>query len=184
MSQAPQPAAGEGRLVVGLVRGFHGLRGHVRVEVLSDAPDRFEPGSLLYPEGSDQPLTIADVRQDRPPGILVRFAEVHDRDAAEWLRDTYLEAEVAPGSLPEGEHYWHDIIGCRVSTLDGRALGEVVDIFRVGEAEVYTVRGDDGELMVPAVSAIVRELAPAEKRIVIDGAALGLDEPVTDDGSA
>lgn len=165
-----------GRLVVGQVRGFHGLRGHVRVEVLTDDPDRFAVGGVLFPEGSKRALTVVDMRDDKPPGILVQFDEVPDRNAAESLRDTYLEADVEPDALPEGEHYWHDIVGCRVLTADGRALGEVVDIFRVGEAEVYTVRGESGEVLVPAVAAIVRELNPAEKRIVVDGAALGLDE--------
>ena len=35
----------------GLVRGLHGLRGAVRVEVLSDDPRRFARGSVLHPEG-------------------------------------------------------------------------------------------------------------------------------------
>ena len=163
-----------GRLVVGLVRGLHGLRGHVRVEVLTDAPDRFAVGSVLFTEGSDEPLTVADMRADNPPGLLVAFDGIPDRDAADRLRDTYLEADVAQDALPAGSHYWHEIIGSRVTTADGRELGEVADIFRVGETEVYVVRGESGEVLVPAVSSVVRELAPADKRIVIDAEALGL----------
>ena len=45
------PAADADRLTVGLVRGLHGLRGAVRVEVLSDDPARFEVGSVLHPDG-------------------------------------------------------------------------------------------------------------------------------------
>ena len=52
-------AAPDQRLVVALVRGVHGLRGAVRVEVLTDKPEqRFRPGSVLLREGSDMPLTI------------------------------------------------------------------------------------------------------------------------------
>ena len=36
------------RLVVGLVRGVHGLRGVVRVEILSDDPARFEAGTSSF----------------------------------------------------------------------------------------------------------------------------------------
>ncbi|HVM30149.1 MAG TPA: ribosome maturation factor RimM [Candidatus Limnocylindrales bacterium] len=171
----------EARLVVGLVRGLHGLRGHVRVEVLTDEPGRFEPGSIVHPEGSEAVLTVAEVRSNRPPGLLVRFREVASRDAAEALRDVYLEADVGQAELPEGAYYWHDIVGCRVHTAEGTDLGEVVDVFRVGEAEVYTVRGADGrELLVPAVASVVRQLEPAQKRIVVDGEALGLAS--SDDG--
>ena len=41
----------EERVAVGLVHGLHGLRGAVRIEVLSDEPHRFEVGSVLFVEG-------------------------------------------------------------------------------------------------------------------------------------
>jgi 16S rRNA processing protein RimM len=48
------------RLVVGRVRGLHGLRGAVRVEVLTDQPEvRFAAGQVLHPEGDPRSLTIA-----------------------------------------------------------------------------------------------------------------------------
>jgi 16S rRNA processing protein RimM len=68
-------------------------------------------------------------------------------------------------------------VGCSVETSDGRDLGTVIDVFRVGESEVYTVKGPRGEVLVPAVSTVVRELDPAAKRIVVDADALGLDDP-------
>ena len=166
-----------GRLVVGLVRGLHGLRGTVRVEVLTDDPSRFEPGNVVHPEGADSTLTVSEVRDNRPPGLLVTFAEISTRDAADALRDVYLEADIDDAELPEGAHYWHEVVGCQVLTEAGHLLGEVSDVFRVGESEVYTVLRPDGrELLVPAVSSVVRELAPQEKRLVVDAAALGLDE--------
>ena len=159
--------------MVGLIRGVHGLRGALRVEVLTDAPARFEPGSVLFVEGSDRRLTVAESRPDGP-GLVVRFAEIPDRNAADQLRDVYLEA-AGTGMLDPGEHYWHEIIGCAVSTQSGEVLGTVDDVFRVGEAEVYSVRGPRGEVLVPAVGSVVLELAPAERRIVVDGKALGLE---------
>jgi 16S rRNA processing protein RimM len=160
------------RLVVGLVRGVHGLRGAVRVEILSDNEDRFAVGSVLHPEGTDRPLTIASSQRDGP-GLLVRFDEISDRNGADTLREKYLEAEVGD-ELPEATFYWHDIVGCNVTTTDGESLGEVVEVFRVGESEVYVVNGPNGERLIPAVQSVVRELAPAEKRIVVDPVALGL----------
>jgi 16S rRNA processing protein RimM len=159
------------RLVVGLVRGVHGLRGAVRVEILSDNPDRFAEGSVLHREGDDRPLTIVSAHRDGP-GLLVRFREVNDRPTADRLRDAYLEAEAT--DLPADAYYWHDIEGCTVVTAEGEELGTVVDVFRVGEAEVYVVQGAAGETLVPAVSDIVKEINTAQKRIVVDGVALGL----------
>jgi 16S rRNA processing protein RimM len=166
--------AGE-RLVVGQVRGFHGLRGTVRVESLTDRPeDRFAVGRTLFREGEAAELTIVESAPDAL-GWRVRFAQVADRTAAESLREVYLEAVVAPGEeLGRGEFYWHEIVGSKVSDLDGSALGEVVDVYRAGGAEVVVVRGPAGEVDIPLVRAVVRTFAPARGEIVVDGEALGL----------
>ena len=148
----------------------------MRVEVLTDDPARFAVGSVLHPEGAPDPLTVAWVQEDGP-GLLVRFEEVRDRTSAEAFRERYLEIEAPRGALPEGEYYWHEVIGARVTTSDGRDLGSVRDIFRAGGGEVLIVDGGAwGELMIPAVSAVVREFAPAEGRIVVDAETLALDE--------
>lgn len=163
------------RLVVARVRGFHGLRGTMRLESLTDrAEERFAVGKSLFVEGTDSPLTVVEAVPDSL-GWRVRFAEVSDRTAAEGLRDAYLEAVVAPGEeLPRGEFYWHQVVGASVADVDGSALGEVVDIYRAGGAEVLVIAGPAGELDVPVVRSLVRIFAPLRGEIVVDGEALGL----------
>jgi 16S rRNA processing protein RimM len=169
------------RLVVGQVRGFHGLRGTLRVESMTDrAEGRFALGGSLFVEGADSPLTIVEAEPDSL-GWRLRFAEVTDRTSAERLLDVYLEALVPVDEGPaDGEFYWHEVVGASVSDVDGTELGRVVDIYRAGGAEVVTVEGPNGEIDVPLVKSVVREFEPANGRIVVDGEALGLrgvDEP-------
>jgi 16S rRNA processing protein RimM len=161
--------------VVGLVRGVQGLRGTVRVEVLTDRPERFEPGSVLFREGEATPLTVT-WRSVDGPGLLLRFAEVRSREAAAALHDVYLEAEVGDRPLAEDAVWWHELEGAAVRTTDGEDLGRVEDVFRSGGGEVLVVTGGRrGEVLVPVVSAIVVEFAPRGGRIVVDGEALGLE---------
>src|SRR6187551_3949775 len=97
------------RLVVGLVRGVHGLNGAVRVEVLTDRPeDRFVVGTVLYREGDERPLTIATAEAVADgPGWRIRFREVASRDGADGLRGAYLESVVRPEEdLARGSYYW------------------------------------------------------------------------------
>lgn len=167
------------RLAVGQVRGIHGLRGAVRVEILTDRPEeRFRRGARLFAEGSDEPLTVSSAHADEP-GWLVRFNEVLDRTTADGLRDAYLEVEVAPGEeLPRGEYYWHEVIGSAVLDTEGRELGRVEDVYRAGGAEVFLVRGGPfGEFDLPAVRAFVRIFAPRRGEIVVDADALELQLP-------
>jgi 16S rRNA processing protein RimM len=169
------------RLVVALVRGVHGLRGAVRVEVLTDRPEqRFRPGAVLYRELSDAPLTIASAEAVVDgPGWRLRFDEVSTRDAADSLRGTYLESVVHPvGELARGEVYWHEVVGVTVRGVDGTDLGTVQDVYRVGENEVYIVRGDPyGTFDLPAVRAFIRIFAPRRGEIVVDADALDLQPP-------
>lgn len=173
-SVADDDAIHESRLVVGMVRGLHGLRGGVRIEILTDDPARFQPGSVLYPEGSDEPLTVEWSHEDGP-GVLVRFEEFPIRELAATLRDRYLEAEVSTDALDDGAFYWHELIEVPVTTSDGELLGTVADVFRAGGGEVLVVRGGErGEVLVPAVKAVVTELAPRDGRIVVERDALDI----------
>lgn len=160
--------------MVGLVRGIQGLRGTVRVEVLSDRPERFEPGSVLFREGDTSSLTVT-WRSVDGPGLLVRFKEIRTHEHAVALQDVYLEAEASPTSLAGDAVWWHELQGVPVATTDGEALGTVEDVFRSGGGEVLVVTGGRrGEVLVPVVSAIVVDFAPRDGRIVVDGEALGL----------
>jgi 16S rRNA processing protein RimM len=169
------------RLVVALVRGAHGLRGAVRVEILTDHPElRYAPGQALFREGDERALTIdwsspiAD-----GPGWRVHFREVGNRSSAEELKGIYLESLVgAEAPLARGEYFWHEVVGATVSGIDGTILGTVKDVYRSGGAEIYTVTGGEyGEFDVPGVRPFVRVFAPRRGEIVIDAEALDLTPP-------
>lgn len=160
------------------MRGLRGLDGTVRVEVLTDRPeDRLAVGQRIYLEGETKALTIASAAPVADgPGWWLALDGVGSRNAAERLRNRYLEVEVDQSAdLQPGQAYWHEIIGSEVLGNGGRSLGRVVDIYRAGETEVYVVRGDAvGEFDVPAVRGMVTEFAPERGELVVDEAALDL----------
>jgi hypothetical protein len=116
------------------------------------------------------------------PGWRLRFERRIDRTSVEDLRGAYLEAVVDPATELEPDAvYWNDMLGVRVVGTDGRELGTIGDVYRAGGAEVYVVTGGPaGELDVPATTAVIREFAPREGRIVVDPEALGLDDDPAD----
>jgi 16S rRNA processing protein RimM len=171
-------------LVVGLVRGLRGLHGQVRVELITDRPDeRFVVGAVLYPEGAAKGLTISEALPVADgPGWWLRFREVASRDAAESLRDTYLEIDTPGEPREEGRWLWHELEGLAVRSAAGDDLGTIVELYRAGGAEVFVVRGPRGELDIPGVRGIVLDLAPERGEMIVDLEALALDaRPVEDD---
>lgn len=158
-------------LAVGRIGRAHGVRGEVRVEIRTDDPGaRFALGTSLVtdPEGAG-PLTVETVRthSDR---LLVRFAGIDDRDAAEALRGVILlvdSADIPPSDDPE-EFHDHELIGLAAVTADGAELGEIVDVEHHGQ-DLLVLRlatGDDA--LVPFVSAIVTDVDIPGGRLVLD----------------
>lgn len=171
--------------MVALVRGLRGLRGQVRVELLTDRPeDRFTVGARLYLEGDlATSLTIADASPVADgPGWWLQFREIRDRDAAEALRDRYLEIDAPDEPREPGRWFIHELEGLAVRSAGGDDLGSVTDVYRAGGADVFLVRGPRGELDIPGVRGIVVELAPERGVMIVDLDALALDaRPVEDE---
>ena len=125
----------------------------MRVEILTDFPERLALGAEVWLEGDDAPRLIARVEPGgRVP--VVYLDGITTRDAAEALADRYLEAPAH--ELPSGDFYWNDLVGLRVEEPSGAVVGELVEVFRAGGNEVYRVVGaGGGERLVPALRSTV-----------------------------
>ena len=69
--------------------------------------------------------------------------------------------------LPEGEYYWRDIIGLDVLTEEGQFMGRVETIFPTGSNDVYVCTGGEREILLPAISDVVRQIDMEQRRMVV-----------------
>lgn len=157
--------------LVGRVARAHGIRGQVIVNPDTDFPEeRFQPGAELFIErnGSIVPLRITTVRfhRERP---VIGFEGVNTMNDAETLAGIEMRVPVdrlAP--LPPDTFYRHDLIGCTVETTSGRQVGTVTDVEGSIGGSRLIISGANGEILVPLVAPICREIDTVAKRIVID----------------
>ncbi|KJS57076.1 16S rRNA processing protein RimM [Streptomyces rubellomurinus subsp. indigoferus] len=168
------------QLVVGRIGRAHGIRGDVSVEVRTDEPElRLGPGAVVLTDpASVGPLTVESGRV-HSGRLLLRFAGVKDRNAAEALRGTLLISEVDPEERPEDpeEYYDHQLIGLDVVLLDGTLVGELTEVVHLPYQDLLTVKKADGtEVLVPFVSQIVPTIDLENQRAVITPPA-GLIDP-------
>ena len=63
-------------VTVGIIRGVRGLRGQLRVESLSDFPERFSKGQSL--QLNDMPREIVNVFNDKK-GLIVELDGIDSR---------------------------------------------------------------------------------------------------------
>jgi 16S rRNA processing protein RimM len=158
-------------LVVGVITRPHGVRGEVVVDVSTDEPEaRYAVGSALAtdPPGAG-PLTVESTRPHHGR-LLVEFAGIEDRDAAEHLRGVKLCVDSADIPEPSDPDEFSDfqLIGLVAVAQNGQELGEVVRIDHGPAADLLVLRLPDGrEALVPFVKAIVPEVDLAGGRIVL-----------------
>ena len=165
-------------LTVARVVRAHGLYGELACEIVTDFPQRFRRTKTLYfspPARAEQPREARAVRSARitrrasGAQLLLRVEGVEDRDAAQALRGTLVQVpEAEAWKLPRGRYYWHQIIGLRALTTDGRELGPVKDILETGANDVYVVQTAHGELLLPAIKQVVKKIAPDRGTMTVE----------------
>jgi 16S rRNA processing protein RimM len=168
-------------VVVARVARPHGRRGEVILNLETDFPEkRFAPGNrLVVRRGGDaEELVVRSVwfMKARP---VVGFEGVESIDDAETLAGCELRVPADElAELPPGKYYHHDLVGCRVESAGGEAVGEVVAVEGSGEASRLVVGTPRGEELIPLASEMVPLVDTKARRIVIaapDGL-LGLNE--------
>lgn len=158
-------------VVVGRIGRPHGVRGEVTVEVRTDSPElRFVPGHVLHTDPPEAgPLTVDRVHW-HSGRLLLTLAGVHDRTAAEALRDVRLVVDVDEAERPAdpAEFYDHQLVGLRVLTADDVELGVVGEVLHLPSQDLLAVRCPDGrEVLVPFVTEFVPIVDLAGGRVVV-----------------
>lgn len=159
------PAPEPDRLRVGRVRRAHGTRGGVRVEVLTDFPERFKPGAQLELGGVRRTIRNA---QPAPPDVLLELEDLNAEQAAA-LAGEYLTVPLADATpLPPGRYYHYQLVGLDVWDVSGRHHGQVVDVLEYPGQTVFRALDGDRELLIPATQAAVREISLNDRRMLVD----------------
>jgi 16S rRNA processing protein RimM len=154
-------------LRIGRVLKAHGLRGALRVELLTDFPDRFAPGREVLVAG--RRLTVAR-SEGTDASVLVTFEGIDDRSLAEPLVGAYCTVPLAEARpLPADRYYHFQLVGLTVVDAGGAGeLGRVAEVLTYPANDVLRVTGRDGEILIPMVHSVVRSIAPAEGTITVD----------------
>jgi 16S rRNA processing protein RimM len=149
------------RLTIGRVVGPHGVRGEVRMYILTQFPERIAKLPGVYLGDEEQPRKVRRARLKGNLAIM-RIEGVDDRDAAEALRDQLVRIDLQHAApLEEGEYFHYQIIGLQAIDDEGRSLGEVVEIIETGANDVYVIRDAEGnDTLVPALRNVVPEIDP------------------------
>ena len=164
------PAEAPKYLLLGEVLRPHGVRGELRVRLLTDYPERIGKMKQVYlgsgPD-DDHPQThaVEHMRMNPPYGLL-KLKGFEDRDQADLLRGLFVMVDLEHAvPLEEGEFYLYQLIGVTVKQESGEALGQITDVLETGANDVYIVASPKyGEVLIPVTdeTIIITDIAAGE----------------------
>ena len=159
-----QPQSNE--IVVGVVLGPWGIKGGVRVKVLSDIESRFEIGSVIHLGG--HPVHIIKVHPHKDV-LRIHFDSINTRDEAEKYKGSYLTInEKQAIGLPESTYYLHEILGLTVYDEQGETVGHVNEVLKTGANDVYVVQHHaKPDLLLPAIRDVILRIDLQMKTMTI-----------------
>lgn len=145
---------------IGTIVALFGIRGELKVRLLTDIPDRFTELDAVYVGPEHRRYFIENVRPHKGEMVVLKLRGIHDADAAEALRNLDLQIpESQLAKLPPDAYYQHDILGLHVYTMDGRNLGQIVDIIVTGSNDVYAIKTAEGkQILIPAIKDVIKQI--------------------------
>lgn len=155
MDKQPEPDF----LAIGRILRPHGILGEIRVEMFTDAPDRWVGLTTVFLGSQHQQLEILSSRQHMKVALL-KLAGYNDRDSVEKLRGEIIYVPFRDAlPLEPDEFYTYQVIGFEVQTESGEVLGEIVDVLEPpGANEIFVVHGARGEILIPVITDVIRHL--------------------------
>jgi 16S rRNA processing protein RimM len=155
-------------LVVGKLRRPHGVKGEMLMEVLTDFPERLQPGSVLFVGDEHLPLSIRS-RRTHHYGLLISFEGYDNPEDVGVFRNHYVYVSaVDRPPLPDGEYYHHQLLGLSVVSDTGEVLGQLTEILVTGANDVYLIKSESSpDLLLPAIDSVILEIDLDEEKMLV-----------------
>ncbi|MBI2862946.1 MAG: 16S rRNA processing protein RimM [Chloroflexi bacterium] len=153
-------------MTIGEVVGSWGIRGEIKVSIITQFPDRFAYLASVYLD--ELPFEVESSRFHKRM-VLLKLKGIDSIEGAEKLRGRLVEVPLSEAVPLAEEHYYHyQIIGLDVWTRDGRLIGKIGEILTQPANDVYVVRSEGREFLIPAVEDIVLEIDLNRGRITVE----------------
>lgn len=151
---------------VGRILSAHGIRGEVNFLYYNEVyQDFLRYTSVFYEkEGEMVELRVRRVRL-KDKRFILQFEDVKDRTSAENLagKTIYVKEEDLP-KLEDGEYYVFQLLEAQVLDENGKTLGKVKNVLKIGPNSILEVKGDE-EILIPMVEDFILKVDVKERVI-------------------
>jgi 16S rRNA processing protein RimM len=156
--------------VIGKITSCFGIKGYVRIYPYTSTVERFHAlSSVAVGETAERAVMrpVEDVKTGERK-ILIKFAGIDDRTAAEGIVGGYLFVKESDRpDPPRGSYYLDQIVGCEAVNEEGERIGVVEEVSKNQAQDVWIVREGRKEYWIPAVKEFIRSVDVRRKKITV-----------------
>ena len=155
--------------VIGKIVNTQGIKGEVRILPSTDDINRFKLLNeiLVEKKSGFETYEIETVRFHKQ-FVLLKLKGIDTMTDAEKLKNLEIKipSELA---LPceEDEYYIRDLYGLNVFEENGENLGILEDIIFTGANDVYVVKKDDSQILIPAIKKCILSVNISDKKMIV-----------------
>ncbi len=159
-------------LWVGRIVKTQGIKGQVRLFASGEGgTEAFPRGTVVYlkdPQGTRKRQVTVENSRVRHPFTILGFREIQRiEEAQEWVGCSAFIDRGSLAALPPDEFYAYQLLGLQVKTDQGAALGVLEEIIPTGSNDVFVVRKDGKEILLPATDEVVIRVDVAKKEMTV-----------------
>lgn len=150
---------------IGQIINSHGVKGELKIFPLTDDINRFKGIKKVFIDGVERKVTWVKIAT---PKVILKIEGIETIEEALLYKNKYVEVNRENAvKLKEGCHFIADLIGCVVYDTLNKKLGTVTEVLQTGSNDVYVVKGEGKELLVPALKSVVESIDVESEKIVI-----------------
>lgn len=152
-------------LVVGQISKPHGIKGEVKVFPLTDDIKRFKKLDYVIINDEEFKIESCKLQNDR---VILKFDKINSIEEAIRYKNVELKIRREDAvKLPEDHYYIADLLECEVYDTEATYLGKMFDVIETGSNDVYWIKNEDKELLIPAIGSVVKKVDIQNSKITI-----------------
>lgn len=142
-------------LEAGKIVTTHGIRGEVKIMPYTDSPELLCEFDRLFIGKNHDEIIVERARVFKNT-VIAKLEGIDTPEAAEKLRNKILYMHRDDLELDEDTYFIQDLIGLEVRDADSDVIyGKIADVMQTGANDVYVIKGDEREYLVPAIADVI-----------------------------
>lgn len=155
-------------IVIGKIVNTHGIRGDIKIYPYTDDIKRFSSLNNIYIGKEKLSFEIDSIKYHKGM-VLLKLKEFDNINEVIHFKDELIFIdEQDKVKLPKDNYFIYELIDCKVFDVEGNSLGYIKDVLQNSSNDVYVIKDENKEYLIPAVKEFVKEVNIIKKTIIID----------------